>query len=145
MTVHAQNVIDTVLVDNTAMTHGSTHTASFDCAAADYATIRVLLSVLDGGTNGEGPTITLTETDVASVAGSTITTVLTDVASTSAGKEVRYEIDMRSRKRFIQIDITPETNDTNDAFTATVLGGLTRNDATPVSTTAMGDDIVVII
>ena len=143
MAQQAQRAIDTILIDNTAMSHGSTHTANFDCAAADSATIRVLVSVLDGGSNGAGPTIALTNSDT-TAAGSTIAANQSNVAGTNAAKELRYEVDMRARKRYLRIAITPDTNDTNDAFTATVLGSLTRNDADPVSTTAMGDDTVVI-
>ena len=144
MTVHSQNAIDSVLIDITAMTDGSTHTANFDCASADYATIRVFCSVLRGGAAGAGPTVNLLESDDTTASNfATIVAAQTDVASTATGVELRYEVDMRARKRYLQISVVPDTADTNDDFTGVVLGTLTRNDAEPVSTTAMGDDIVV--
>lgn len=142
--IHSQNGIDTQLIDPVAMTNSATQTANLDCQNASYATIRIGFSA-ELNTNAVGPTISLLESD---------DTVVTNFATfnanfersaedLTAAKEVRYEVDLRGRKRYLRLSVSTATA-TNDDVTVCAFGTLTRNKTDPGSTTDMGDDVVVI-
>ena len=140
--IQAQRAKHTVLLNNISSTEQQT--ANFDCIGSDYATI-VMIFGAEVNTNATNPTISLLESD---------DTVVTNFATfdtnferatedLASAKEVRYEIDMRARKRFLRLSITNATT-TNDLIQLTALGVLTRNEQDPANTTDMGDDVVVI-
>ena len=136
--------IDTVLVASQAITDGATVSASWDTIGADHATIRINLSI-EETTHDTGGTISLLECD---------TTVVTDHATfnssferssedCTAAKEVRYEVDLKARKRYLRLTFTAGTTSGGNMVVGAV-GTLTRNAEDPESTTEMGDDVVVI-
>lgn len=139
---HAQSGIDTVLFNPTGITDGATSTVNFDCRAADYASIRILFDP-EETTHARDTTVSLLESDDTVVTNFATITANQSVDLTAA-KEVRYEVDMRGRKRYLRLSITAGTGTGNNITFASV-GTLTRNDLEPASTTAMGDDTVVIV
>lgn len=135
---------DTVLLESQAITDGNTATANFDCIGADWATIRMSFGA-EVNTNAVNPTISLLESD---------DTVVTNFATfdsnferaaedLTSAKEVRYEIDLRARKRYLRLSLALG-GATNDDINVAVIGTLTRNEADPASTSDMGDDVVII-
>lgn len=147
--IQALRAQDLMLIDPVTMTNTATQTANFDTldpgqGRAGWATIRIGFSS-ELNTNAVGPTITLSESD---------DTVVTNFATISANrtnedlaaaKELRYEIDLRGRKRYLRLSVTTATA-TNDNVTVCAIGTLTRLGGTqgsPASTTEMGDDVVV--
>lgn len=131
-----------MLLNNISST--TSQAANFDCIGADYATI-VMVFGTEVNTNATNPTISLLESD---------DTVVTNFATfdsdferatedLESGKEVRYEIDMRARKRFLRLSITNATT-TNDLIQLTALGILTRNEQDPANVADMGDDVTVL-
>ena len=136
--------IDCVLIAPVAITDGATASASWDTRGADHATIRILLSA-EETTHDTGGTISLLECD---------TTVVTDHATfnsafertsedCTAAKEVRYEVDLKARKRYLRLTFTAGTT-TGGNMTLGAIVTATRNAEDPESTTEMGDDVVVI-
>jgi hypothetical protein len=148
--IHAQEGIDTVLMlPLAAAAATAARTASWDTVQVDgsakYAEIRMVFST-EVTTDNVGPTISLLECD---------TTVVTDHAtfdsnfersaeSLVAGKEVRYLVDLKGRKRYLRLTITPGTVATDDQIQFCAIGTLSRTGIVPGSTTDMGDDVVVI-
>jgi len=139
--IHAQTGIDTVLLDPVAVTDAATTaTANLDCANADHVTIRCLFSA-EENTNATASTLSLLHSDDTVVTNfATITADLTP-DFTSAG-EVRYDIDMLGKKRYLRLTYVAAS--TSGDITLGAVATLHRNDTDPQSTTEMGDDVVVI-
>lgn len=136
---------DILLMFPQSIASGATLTANLDCKGHDYVTIRVPLGTQN--TNGETPkTLSLSESD---------DTVVTNFVAISGGnadahggtkeKEVRFDVDLRKRKRFIKLTIVPETNDTNDAIIVSAVASFNRSKEFPANTTTTeyGDATVV--
>ena len=137
--IEATRGIDTQLIDPVAMTAAETASGNLDCAGADWATIRVAFAA-EINTNAVGPTLVLNHGDTTSSYTALSTRATEDI---TAAKEVRYEVDLLGKKRYLNLAITTATHTTNDLATVSAIATLHRNDADPASTTAMGDDVVV--
>ena len=140
--IHSQNGKDTVLLAPQAMTNSATVTANLDCKGADYATIRINFAA-ELNTNAVGPTISVLESD-----DTVVTNFATIVANRTAedltsAKEVRYEVDMRARKRYLRLSVSTATA-TNDDITVGSIATLTRNASDPASTSDMADVVVTV-
>jgi len=134
---------DTVMVAPVAMTNTQTVTANLDCKGAGHATIRILLAA-ELNTNAVGPTISLLSADVTNASSFATVVANRTTEDLTAAKEVRYEVDLRKRKRYLRLSVTTATA-TNDNVTLAAIATLTRNAADPASTTDMGDDVVVTV
>lgn len=126
---------DIVLLFPQSVTNGATATANLDCKGHDYVTIRVPLGTQN--TNGETPkTLALTESD---------DTVVTNFVAITGGnadahggikeKVVRFDVDLRKRKRFLKLTVVPETNDTNDSLIVAAVASFNRSKEYPANTT----------
>jgi hypothetical protein len=128
------------------VTHGATATANLDCKGHRSVDITVAAGALDGGTSGTAPKeVKLTESDDTVVtnfatfaAGATVTTL-------GASQSVRFNVDLRGRKRYIRLSFTPQTNNTNDAITMAAIARFDRSESDPASTSGLGDNIVKIL
>lgn len=100
-----------------AMTNSATITANIDTLNVDYATIIVPIST-GVNTNAVGPTLVLKESDDTVVTNfATWATGCTQTAVTnSSAKNFVYQVDTRTRKRYIRLSITSATT-TNDNIT----------------------------
>ncbi len=143
--IQLQSVVHQVLLaPTTAAT--TTRSASFDFLGADYATIIVTQSA-SAGTNG-GCSISLLHADsVPSQATqhATFTADLTAQGTTSHC--VISHVDLKSKKRYGKIILTPTTN-TNDTIITSAHLLLGRLESAPSNTTAMvatTNDVVQII
>ena len=120
---------DVLLIGTIAKTSSTTVTANLDTRGSDWATIRINFAI-EKNTNAVGPTISLLESDDTTVTNfATITADRTNEDLTAA-REVRYEIDLRKRKRYLRLSITAPTA-TNDDITVGVIATMSRKEQTP--------------
>lgn len=132
-------VKDKVLVNNAALTNGATNFQSFDCLDAHYATIRVILAAGSGETvvTAVGATVTVQESDVTNQTtfANLATGLATSLGPTKVNSELRFDVDRRGQKRYLGVSTSLATaGGTNETFTITVLGSLSRKDNSPSST-----------
>ncbi len=112
-------------------------TGNLDCAQAQYATVIVSLSA-EANTNSTNVAIQLSESDdtVATNFATWDADLNTTVDNTAAACAVRH-IDLRGRKRYIRLTVTPDTT-TNGAVGISAVG-LTYNDVNTGALTDQGD------
>lgn len=143
--IHKLKMSDNLLLA-TSMTNSATTTANLDCMGAEWATILIPFAI-ELNTNGVGPTISLQESD-----DTVVTNFATIVANRTAEdlavkKLVKYEVDLRARKRYLRLSVTTATA-TNDNVTFVAVGTLSRLAAAPASTSDMvasTNDVVVLV
>ena len=123
-----------------AMTNSATVTANLDTKGSGHATIRIALAA-EINTNAVGPTIALSESDDTVVTNFGTVVATRTAEAIVAAKEVRYEVDMKGRKRYLRLAVTTGTT-TNDNVTVSVIATKTRNSEDPNSTTDMADVVV---
>ncbi len=133
--------VDTVLVAPGAVATSATATARLDCAGAQHASIRIMFGA-ELNTNAVGPTINLLHCDTTVVTSFVTIVAAREAEDLTAAKEVRYEVDLRGKKRYLRLTVAPGTA-TNDTITMAAIATLSRNPEEPGSTTDMGDDVVV--
>jgi len=101
----------------------TSRTANLDCAGADYATITIVLGA-EANTNSTNVAVRLLESDV-----TTATTFATFDANfnrtldNTAAIVAAYNVDLKGRKRYLRIELTPDTT-TNGAVLSSVIGNL---------------------
>ncbi len=140
-----QNLKSQVLLGPTTAAT-TTRSASFDFAGADYAVIRVIQSA-SAGTNGGCSISVLGAESVPTQATqfATITADLTAQATTS--HEAIYLIDLKTKKRYGKVILTPTTN-TNDTIITMAHLTLGRLEQLPSNTNTMvntTNDVVTIV
>lgn len=143
MAVAALQGIDTVILRSQQITDGaSVSSTMLDTQGAHWATIRLNLGT-EEGTDATTSVISLLESDD-KVATNFATVVANQNPSLVTGQEVRYECDLRgSRKRYLQLQVTAGTQ-TASNMDLGAIATLSRNVSGPSSTTALGDDIVIV-
>jgi hypothetical protein len=109
-----------VLAPVTAAT--TARTATLDCAGAEYATFEVVLGA-QANTNATAPTVTIRESDTnVATTFATFNTSLNTVSQANvAGTVGAYHVDLKGRKRYLQVTVTPDTT-TNGAVISSVVG-----------------------
>jgi hypothetical protein len=101
----------------------TSRTANLDCAGADYATITIVLGA-EANTNSTNVAVRLLESDT-----TTATTFATFDANfnrtldNTAAIVAAYNVDLKGRKRYLRIELTPDTT-TNGAVLSSVIGNL---------------------
>jgi hypothetical protein len=124
----------------------TTRSASFDWSGADYATIRVVQSA-SAGTNG-GCSVSVLSADSLPTNATLFATITADLtAQATTSHEKIYFIDLKSKKRYGKIILTPTTN-TNDTIITTAHLTLSRLEAAPTGTSAIvatTNDVVTIV
>lgn len=134
----------TVLISPITKTSTSTATANLDCLGFKTANITVAIGTAKN-TSGTFPkTIKLSESD------DTVVTNFADISGATcngslvASGSVRFNVDLRKRKRYIKLTVTPETT-TNDDILLYADAVLGRAETLPASTSGMGDTVVTIL
>lgn len=120
--IPALNRKTTLLLAPASQTNSATRTANLDTMGADYATIVIpLASAIN--TNAVGPVIKLSESDDTTVTNfATWSSNFNDTQhSIATSHQVVWNVDTRTRKRYIKVTITTATA-TNDNVTAGVVG-----------------------
>jgi len=107
----AQQALDytVMLAPVTAAT--ASRTASVDTRGADYASILVTLGA-EANTNSTNVTLQLAESDT-NGSFATFNSNFNLVIDNTAGVVVAYHVDLKGRKRYLQLTITPDTHTTN--------------------------------
>lgn len=142
MATPSQSGIDTVMIRSQQITDANTVTANLDTRGADYATIRLNLGT-EEGTDATPIVVSLLEDDTTVV--TNFSTITADLApSLVTGQEVRYEIDLKGRQRYLRLSVTSGTG-TGSNLDFGAIATLYKSQEDPASTTAMGDDVVVIL
>ncbi len=134
-----------VLGPTTAAT--STRSASFDWSGGDYATLIIGQSA-SAGTNG-GCSISVLEADSVPTQATQFATIVADLtAQATTSHQAIYHIDLKARKRYGKVILTPTTN-TNDSIITTVELITARREQSPSNTTTMvqggTSDVVTIV
>jgi hypothetical protein len=143
--IQAQRGIDSVLIASQKITDGATVTANLDCKDCDHVTVRVNFGA-EETTDATTAAIVLSHSDTTDATNfSTITASRgEDLAS---AHELRYEVDMKTRKRYLRLSVTAGTGTGSDMQVGAI-ATKTRNGQDPASTTAMQastNDAVVIV
>jgi len=144
--IHAQNAIDTVMVSPVLTTAAGTNKVNIDTKGSEYLTLRVVFSA-ELNTNGVGPQIDVLHADVTDA--TSFVTITPQIAAHSlvSANELRYDIDLKGKKRYIRFESLVATA-TNDVYTFAVLGSLSRNaqePATAAARNASTNDTVVTV
>jgi hypothetical protein len=143
--IHEQNnKSQVVLGPTTAAT--TTRSASFDWSGADYATLRVTQSA-SAGTNG-GCSVSVLHADSLPTNATLFATITADLtAQATTSHEKVYFIDLKTKKPYGKVILTPHTS-TNDGIITTVSLVTSRREQSPSNTTAMvntTNDVVTIV
>jgi hypothetical protein len=96
--------------------------ASFDVRGAKYASILVALGA-EANTNSTNVTLQLAEADAATGTWTTFNASFNRVVDNTAGIIVPYHVDLKGRKGFLRITVTPDTS-ANGAVISSAYGAL---------------------
>ena len=127
-----------------------TATCSFDTLGYDAVSLCLIAGTSDGSSTAENPTVlTLSETDDTNLAATNFTnisgcvgdtdfTIPVMYTSTTNDYTVLFNVDLRARKRFLKLSVSPTTT---IAFTA--ISHLFRGDEAPITAAKAGADALV--
>jgi hypothetical protein len=97
--------------------------AALDTRGADYATILVALGA-EANTNSTNVTLQLAEGDTTSGSFTTFNTSFNRVADNTAALVAAYHVDLKARKRFLRLTVTPDTHTTNGVVSTSAIAAL---------------------
>jgi hypothetical protein len=135
-----------VLLGCASQSAAATRSATLDCLGADYATISIPMNI-EVNTNAIGPTIVLSEGDTTSSFATWSSSCTLTAHGLETAHQVRFDVDMRARKRYLKLLITAETT-TNDHVTAAAVSMLSRRAEVPAGTAGLigsTNDTVVVL
>ena len=137
---HMQSVKRSVmLAPITAAT--TQRTANLDCAGADYATITIILGA-EANTNSTNVAVRLLESDsTTATTFATFNSSFNRTLDNASAIVAAYNVDLRARKRYLRIEVTPDTT-TNGAVLSAVVGNL--NLEVENSANSSNADVVVV-
>lgn len=117
-------------------------TSNLDCAGSNYATIRVLLGA-ELNTNATNVPISFKESDDTNASNfATFSAAINRTVDNTAGSVAVTHLNLLSRKRYINVTITPDTT-TNGPVINGVVATVYKNVITD-SATMLGADVVIV-
>lgn len=135
-----------ILIAPIACTNGETVTANLDTKGHEAVDITLQIGAFNGGTNGVAPLICkLSESDdtvvtnFADISGATAASALT------AGGDVRFNVNLKGRKRYLKLTFSPATASTNSSTVVSAIARFSRSASAPSSTSGFGDNIVKLV
>lgn len=133
------------VVDNTELAviaaATTARTCNIDTQGADYATVRIILGA-EANTNSTNVAIQLSESDDTTVTNfATWNANFNRTVDNTAAVVATSHIDLRGRKRYIRVTITPDTT-TNGAVISGVISSLAKEVKTG-TTSDYGEDVIV--
>lgn len=135
-----------ILLAPANVTNGATATANLDTKGHSAVDITVQIGAFAGGTNGAPPaTIKLGESDDTVATNFADITGATANASLTASGNVRFNVNLKGRKRYLRLTFAPAANGTNDAVIVGAMARFDRSAEMPESTSEYGDTIVKVI
>jgi len=123
-----------VLAPVTAAT--TARTASIDCAGADYATILVPVGA-ELNTNSTNVALNLKEGDT-ETAWATFNSSYSVTLDNTAGAVETFNVDLKGRKRYLQITITPDTTTNGPVITSCISELVKENSGANAATVVVG-------
>lgn len=127
-----------VLAPITAAT--TARTAAIDTQGADYATIEFIIGA-EANTNSTNVALNLKESDTnAATAYVTFDSNFSVTADNTNAAVAVFNVDLKARKRYLQINVTPDTT-TNGAVISSVVVGLVKE--VQGANSDNGDQVVV--
>lgn len=127
-----------VLAPITAAT--TARTAAIDTQGADYATIEFIIGA-EANTNSTNVALNLKESDTnAATAYVTFDSNFSVTADNTNAAVAVFNVDLKGRKRYLQVNVTPDTT-TNGAVISSVVVGLVKE--VQGSNSDNGDQVVV--
>jgi hypothetical protein len=143
--IHAQATKSQFLLGPTTAAT-TTRSASFDWSGADYAIVRVQQSA-SAGTNG-GCSVSVLQADSVPTQATQFATIVADLtAQATTSHEKVYFVDLKGKKRYGKVILTPTTN-TNDSIITAAHVQTFRREQAPSNTSGMvatTNDIVTIV
>ena len=136
--VHAQNSTDKLILSPASITAAATAASSLDTKGADWASIRVAIAnvATPSLASNDGVTVKLEESEDTYI--SNVTTFVANKTGIKYGREIRYEVDTRLRKRYLHLSIIPGTSGvSNETVVAGAIGTIGRKEQLPASTSDM--------
>lgn len=128
----------TLVLDKRGATNGETVTVNIDCLGFDFLTLDIHSSTSNNTTNNPSTFKISHADDTNATSFSDITAFVGDGTGgwtipnwhtqTADAKPVKFDIDLRHRKRYLKLTITPIT--TQDFI---AIGNFSRGEATPVA------------
>jgi len=129
-----------VFLQTTSLTNGATGTANLDCMGFDFVTIDIISTTSNDATNnpsvlklGESDDTVVTNfADITALVGDGAGgfTVPSWFTATANAKTVKFNVDLRHRKRYLRLTVSPLTT---QSFTA--IANFMRGELAPVNTT----------
>lgn len=137
---YQQNGVDSVLLAPiTAAT--TARTANLDCQDANFAVIRVVLGA-EANTNSTNVAIQLSESDDTTVTNfATFDANFNRTVDNTSGVVATNHIDLRGRKRYLRLTVTPDTT-TNGAVLSGAVATLYKNVQSGTASD-FGDDVIL--
>lgn len=136
----------TILIAPQACTNGATVTANLDTKGHEAVDITLQIGAFDGGTSGVSPLVCkLSESD------DTVVTNFADVTGASAASaitasgNVRFNVNLKPRKRYLKLTFSPATASTNSSTVVSAIARFDRSKEAPESTTEFGDTVVKVV
>lgn len=119
----------------------TSRTANLDCAGADYATIEIVLGA-ELNTNSTNVAVRLLEADNTTASNfATFNSSFNRTLDNTAAIVAAFNVDLRGRKRYLRIEVTPDTT-TNGAVLSAVVGSLDLENEN--SANSSNADVVVV-
>lgn len=145
--INALRVLEGVALAPASQTAAATRSANIDCLGYDYATIRVNCAA-EVNTSAVGPSIVVKESDDTTATNfATWSSSFSRTEDLASAHDVVFKIDLRGRKRYLNLSITAATHTTNDIVTAAADYTLERGENASAGTAgliASTNDAVVV-
>lgn len=135
-----------ILIAPVAITNGATSTASLDCKGHKTVDITVQIGAFNGGTSGVAPLVCkLSESNDTEATNFSDISGASAASSITASGNVRFNVDLTKRKRYLLLTFSPATASTNSSTVVSAIARFDNSEAAPSSTTGMGDTVVKIV
>lgn len=126
---------DTLMISPASYTNGATASYNLDTKGAAYATIRVAIANIAQATiaSADGVTVSLLHADDTNT--SNFATLVANRTGIKFGREVRYEVDLKGKKRYLRLTVTPGTSGvSNEPVVVSAIGTLSIKEDIRTST-----------
>lgn len=133
-----------IAINQASTTNGATATGNIDTLGYDFATIDVITTTSNDTTNNPSvlklsesdDTVVTNFADVSGMVGDTDFTI--PAAVTQGNWGMKFNVDLRGRKRYLKVSVTPVTTQV-----ITAVANLSNGDEGPVDATGTGTKVLV--
>lgn len=116
-------------------------TANLDCAGANYATIHLAVGI-EKNTDSTNVGVKLLESDDTTASNfATFNAAYNRTVDNTAATVATFHVDLEGRKRYLQLEVTPDTTTNGNVAVSAVASVL--KDVISESATMLGPDVVI--